>query len=82
MPARAEEVKHAKEEGIQFRLLTNSGGVFGRRKGLADRRSCVRMELGEAGRKRPPQPGGDTGLGVRHASASWPSSDWAPRRIR
>ena len=34
MPARAEEAKHAKEEGIQFHVLDQSRGVPGRRKGL------------------------------------------------
>lgn len=55
MPARAEEVRHAEEEGIIFELLTNPAeivGENGRVKGLR----CVRMELGEpdaSGRRRP-----------------------------
>ena len=57
MPARAEEVHHAKEEGIQFHFLTNptaviDGAGMGRATGLA----CIRMELGEPdekGRRRP-----------------------------
>ena len=56
MPARLEEVHHAKQEGVEFRMLTNPDGVHRRRKRLADRARCVRMELGEpdaSGRRRP-----------------------------
>ncbi len=55
LPARAEEVHHAKEEGIRFQFLTNPVeliGEDGRVKGMR----CVRMELGEpdeTGRRRP-----------------------------
>src|ERR1700690_4364917 len=56
MPARAEEVKHAREEGIDFRMLTHPieflDGGGGRLGGVR----CVRMELGEpdaSGRQRP-----------------------------
>ena len=55
LPARAEEVHHAKEEGVQFDLLTNPVEIIeedGWVKGI----KCVRMELGEAdasGRRRP-----------------------------
>ena len=55
LPARAEEVHHAKEEGVQFDLLTNPVEVLeedGWVKGI----KCVRMELGEpdaSGRRRP-----------------------------
>lgn len=56
MPARAEEVHHAKEEGIEFRLLTNPIEVKGDEKGRVSALSCVQMELGEpdaSGRRKP-----------------------------
>ena len=61
MPARAEEIKHAKEEGIEFMLLTNPVKFIGNEKGFVKEMECVRMELGEpdeSGRRRPrPIPG-------------------------
>jgi glutamate synthase (NADPH/NADH) small chain len=56
MPARAEEMEHAKEEGVQFRLLTNPIAVIGDEKGWVKGLECIRMELGEAdasGRRKP-----------------------------
>ncbi len=56
MPARAEEVKHAREEGIEFRMLTNPIEFLGDEKGWLTGARCVRMELGEpddSGRRRP-----------------------------
>jgi len=56
LPARAEEVHHAKEEGIEFRMLTNPVEVLGNEKGWVTGLKCVRMELGEpdqSGRRRP-----------------------------
>ena len=56
MPARAEEVHHAKEEGIAFRLLTNPTRILGDEKGNVTAMECVEMELGEpdaSGRRRP-----------------------------
>jgi len=56
MPARAEEVKHAREEGIEFRMLTNPVEFAGDEKGWLTGARCVRMELGapdESGRRRP-----------------------------
>ena len=55
LPARAEEVHHAKEEGIQFQLLANPIELIGEDGQLRGVR-CVRMELGEpddSGRRRP-----------------------------
>ena len=55
-PARAEEVEHAKEEGIVFRLLTNPVEVLGDENGFVSGIKCVEMELGEpdeSGRRRP-----------------------------
>ena len=56
MPARAEEVKHAREEGIEFRMLTNPVEFIGDEKGWLTGVRCMRMELGEpdaGGRRRP-----------------------------
>ncbi len=56
MPARVEEVKHAREEGIEFRMLTNPVELLGDEKGWLTGARCVRMELGEpdaSGRRRP-----------------------------
>jgi glutamate synthase (NADPH/NADH) small chain len=56
MPARAEEVKHAREEGVEFRMLTNPVGFVGDEKGWLTGARCVRMELGEpdaSGRRSP-----------------------------
>jgi glutamate synthase (NADPH) small chain len=56
MPARAEEVKHAREEGIDFRMLTNPIEFLGDACGWLTGARCVRMELGEpdsSGRRRP-----------------------------
>ena len=55
LPARAEEVHHAKEEGIRFQLLTNPIEFVGEDGRLTGVR-CLRMELGEpddSGRRRP-----------------------------
>ncbi len=61
MPARQEEIHHAKEEGIIFRVLTNPVGITGDEKGNVTAMTCVEMELGEpdtSGRRRPvPKPG-------------------------
>ena len=56
LPARVEEVHHAKEEGIIFELLTNPIEVLGNENGWVKALKCVRMELGEpdaSGRRRP-----------------------------
>lgn len=56
MPARAEEIHHAKEEGIEFRLLTNPVAIHGDENGRVRSMECVEMELGEpdaSGRRRP-----------------------------
>ena len=56
LPARAEEVHHAKEEGIIFDLLTNPISIEGDEKGHVQSMTCIRMELGEpdaSGRRRP-----------------------------
>lgn len=56
MPARAEEVHHAKEEGIEFKLLNNPVKINGDDEGWVDSVTCVKMELGEpdaSGRRRP-----------------------------
>ena len=56
MPARAEEVHHAEEEGIRFNLLTNPTRLLGDENGRVVGMECIRMELGEpdeSGRRRP-----------------------------
>ncbi len=56
MPARLEEIHHAKEEGINFQLLTNPKRYIGDDKGWVVGIECLRMELGEpdeSGRRRP-----------------------------
>ena len=56
MPARNEEIHHAKEEGVQFRLLNNPVRVIGDDNGMVKGLECVEMELGEpdaSGRRRP-----------------------------
>ena len=56
MPARAEEIHHAKEEGIEFHLLNNPTQVLSDGKGSVAGMECIRMELGEpdeSGRRRP-----------------------------
>ena len=56
MPARKEEVKHAKEEGIEFRVLTNPIEFLSDGKGWLNGIRCTRMDLGEpdsSGRRKP-----------------------------
>ena len=63
LPARKEEVHHAKQEGIVFDLLTNPVEILGDEKGWVRSIKCMRMELGEAdesGRRSPvPVPGSE-----------------------
>ncbi len=56
MPARREEVENAREEGIQFRFLTNPVRFIGNDKNWVTGMECLEMELGEpdaSGRRRP-----------------------------
>ena len=56
LPARKEEVHHAQEEGIEFRLLTNPTRVIGDKNGQVEAIECVKMELGDpdaSGRRSP-----------------------------
>ena len=56
MPARAEEIHHAREEGVEFKLLTNPVEYIGDENGWVKGMKCIRMELGEpdeSGRRRP-----------------------------
>ena len=56
VPARAEEVHHAEEEGIIFDFLTNPIEIYGDEKGWVSGMRCIRMQLGEpdaSGRRRP-----------------------------
>ena len=56
LPARKEEIEHAKEEGIEFKLLNNPVRILGNDEGFVCGMECVQMELGEpdaSGRRRP-----------------------------
>ena len=68
MPARREEIHHAKEEGIIFKNLVNPTAVLGDENGWVKGLRCVEMELGEAdasGRRRPvPKENSDFELAV------------------
>ena len=68
LPARAEEVEHAKEEGIVFHLLNNPTRILGDENGNVKGMECIRMELGEpddSGRRRPVEvPGSEFVLDV------------------
>ncbi len=68
MPARVEEVAHAKEEGVVFRFLENASRILGDDKGRVRAMGTVRFELGEpdaSGRRRPVElPGSESELPV------------------
>ncbi len=68
LPARAEEVEHAKEEGIVFKLLNNPTRILGDENGGVRGMECLEMELGEpdaSGRRRPVEkPGSEFVLDV------------------
>ncbi len=68
LPARAEEVHHAKEEGIIFDLLTNPKEILVDENDAVKGMTCIRMELGEpdaSGRRRPVEvPGSEFTLDV------------------
>lgn len=56
MPARAEEIRNAEEEGVRLELLANPVRYLGSKEGWVERVECLRMELGppdESGRRRP-----------------------------
>jgi glutamate synthase (NADPH/NADH) small chain len=56
MPARLEEIHHAREEGVEFHLLNNPVGIIGNEDGWVKEMEVIRMELGEpdaSGRRRP-----------------------------
>lgn len=56
LPARVEEVHHAKDEGIVFDMLTNPVEILSHEDGWVRAMKCIRMELGEpdeSGRRRP-----------------------------
>jgi glutamate synthase (NADPH/NADH) small chain len=68
LPARKEEVEHAKEEGIEFKLLNNPVEILGDENGWVSGMRCIKMELGEpdaSGRRRPVEvPGSEFVLDV------------------
>ncbi|MBU1062491.1 MAG: NADPH-dependent glutamate synthase [Candidatus Omnitrophica bacterium] len=56
MPARKEEIENAKEEGVEFHMLTLPQKIIGDSEGFVKGMECIKMELGEAdssGRRRP-----------------------------
>lgn len=63
MPARKEEIRHAEEEGVKFRLLANPVRFIGDENGNLVGAECIEMQLGEpdaSGRRRPePKPGSE-----------------------
>ncbi len=61
LPARKEEVEHAMEEGITFKLLTNPVAILGDDDGFVRAIQCIEMQLGEpdaSGRRRPVEKNG------------------------
>ena len=70
IPARAEEVEHAEEEGVKFMLLTNPVSIGGDETGMVNRMTCIKMELGEpdaSGRRRPiPVEGSEFDIATDH----------------
>lgn len=68
LPARAEEVHHAKEEGIIFDLLTNPTEILTNEDGWVNGIKCIKMQLGEpdaSGRRRPEEiPGSEFTIDV------------------
>jgi glutamate synthase (NADPH/NADH) small chain len=68
LPARKEEVHHAKEEGIEFMLLNNPVKINGDENGRVSSIQCIKMQLGEpdeSGRRRPEEvPGSEFELEV------------------
>jgi glutamate synthase (NADPH/NADH) small chain len=68
MPARREEIHHAREEGVEFKLLTNPVRILGDDNGWVKGLECVTMELGEpdasGGRRPVPKPGSEHCLEV------------------
>lgn len=68
LPARAEEVEHAKEEGIIFKTLTNPKKIVGDESGFVSKLICAEMELGEpdaSGRRSPiEKPGSEVEIDV------------------
>jgi len=68
MPARVEEIEHAKEEGVSFQFLNNPVAFLGDEKGWLKSIQMIKMELGEpdsSGRKRPiPIPGSEYNVRV------------------
>ena len=65
LPARKEEVHHAKEEGIEFMLLNNPVKINGDENGRVSSMQCIKMELGEPDESGPQEvPGSEFDLEV------------------
>ena len=79
MPARAEEVHHAEQEGIRFELLAAPVEVLGNAAALGHRPQMHPHAAGRARRLRPPQPGADSRTPSSRSTAT-PSSSPSARR--
>jgi glutamate synthase (NADPH/NADH) small chain len=68
MPARAEEIHHAEQEGVQFLLLNNPLEILGDDNGKVRAMKCIKMHLGEPGpdgrRKPVPTPGSEFEMAI------------------
>ena len=76
-PARAEEVHHAEEEGVEFHWLTNPVAILDDGAGGVRAMRCIRMELGEpdeSGRRRPVPVAGQRASRSRSTSSCSPSA--------
>ena len=56
MPARIEEIQNAKEEGVQFQLLTQPVKILGDERGFVKGLECIKMRLGEYDNSKRPRP--------------------------
>jgi len=75
MPARLEEIHHAKEEGVKFHFLVTPVRFLGR-DGVLEQVECIRMELGppdDSGRRRPESSGGPSSMRMHSTCSSTPS---------
>jgi glutamate synthase (NADPH/NADH) small chain len=82
MPARIEEVHHAKEEGVQFQLLTNPVEYLGNKEGWVTGLRCQRMELGEPDQsvRRRPVPASARNSSSPPTRSWFPSGRWPTHR--
>ena len=82
MPARVEEIKHAKEEGVEFVMLTAPLEIVANWEGWAHTLRCQRMELGRTRPLGTPQPRAGAGMPSSTCRPMWSSTPSAPVPIR